>query len=142
MKIIRSKPRQIRVNGENYIYIKSIDNDLMSESTILLKLFLENHKKTPLIFYFTASNEPDIGHQLYAGVVLENKITQSKQRININEPKWVHQFILEGLKIGWTGKNILEYQDGNQVIENWGFDIFDKIKEWLYPNYKSSKFTP
>lgn len=138
--IIRSQPRRIKVGGNNYIYVKSIDNDLMTTSMIFLKIFLENYKKTPLIIRFTAKNEPN--HPLYSGVKLMNKYAQLEETINIHEPKWVRQFILEGIKLGWTGQNSLDYQDGNEIIENWGFDIFDKVKDWQWQDssYRVSQF--
>lgn len=126
--VIRNKIRKITINDNNYLYIISIDNDWIIESSIFLKVFLENYKKTSLMICFNAKNTPDAGHLIYAGLKVINKNDQTKEIINIHQPKWVKLFILEGIKLGWTGKNSISTQNGVEIMENWGFEIpeFDK----------------
>jgi hypothetical protein len=126
--IIRNKPRKIVIGDKCYVFVISIDNDLMTSSIIFLKIFLKDFKKTPLIFRFNASNNPS--NPLYSGVTILNVSTQTEETINIHKPKWVRKFIEEGVKMGWTGQNKLDYQDGNTIIESWGYDIFNKVNEW------------
>ncbi len=64
-----------------------------------------------------------MGQPLKSGISLVNKITNSIEIVNINEPKYIRQLILQGLKNGWTGKNTMKKQNGLSCLVEWGFEI-------------------
>jgi hypothetical protein len=60
---------------------------------------------------------------LQSGIPLFNSKTNESVPVNLNEPKYIREFILFGLKNGWTGINNLPTQDGLQYLTEMGFEV-------------------
>ena len=64
-----------------------------------------------------------MGQPLKSGIKLRNKLTNSEDTVNLNEPKYIKQFILLGLKNGWSGVNSIAVQDGLDYLYQLGFEV-------------------
>ncbi|MBE8727616.1 hypothetical protein [Flavobacterium hungaricum] len=127
---MKNKLRKIILNGFQYLYIVTDQYHSNTETnTLTIKVFLEGHKKTPLILDFLTIDHPYAGQQLKSGVALINKLSNTTEIVNLNEPKLIRQLILKGLQNGWTGIDLLEKQDGLLYLSAMGYEI-----EILKPN--------
>jgi hypothetical protein len=118
------KLRKITVDNNVYLYVMKGSVDFLSrEATLSVKIFLRDYKKTPLIVDFVTWDDPIIGHPLNFGFPLLKALTDEKEVVNLNRPKYIRECILHGLEKGWTGKNKLEPLDGLEMLANLGYDV-------------------
>ncbi|WP_431610878.1 hypothetical protein [Chryseobacterium sp. 'Rf worker isolate 10'] len=120
---MKNKLRKIVIDNNEYLY--SVTDQFHSETetnTLTLKIFLSGQKLTPLIIEFVTVEHYIVGQPLKSGIKLINKITNSEDEVNMNEPKYIRQFILLGLKNGWSGVNPIAVQDGLDYLNQLGFE--------------------
>ncbi|PRB03794.1 hypothetical protein CQ046_08350 [Chryseobacterium sp. MYb7] len=120
---MKNKLRKIVINTIEYLY--RVTDQFHSETqtnTLTLKIFLSGQKLTPLIIQFVTVEHYIVGQPLKSGIKLINKITNSEDEVNMNEPKYIRQFILLGLKNGWSGVNSIAVQDGLDYLNQLGFE--------------------
>lgn len=120
---MKNKLRKIVIDNNEYLY--SVTDQFHSETetnTLTLKIFLSGQKLTPLIIEFVTVEHYIVGQLLKSGIKLINKITNSEDEVNMNEPKYIRQFILLGLKNGWSGVNPIAVQDGLDYLNQLGFE--------------------
>ncbi len=96
-------------------------------NTLTVKIFLSGEKKTPLIIDFLTFNDYFVGQPLKSGINLINRITNSTETVNINEPKYIQKLIVQGREKGWNGKNKMEKQNGLDYLAELGYEI-DPLK--------------
>lgn len=124
---MKKKLRKITVNAVEYLY--SITDQYHSETktnTLTAKIFLNGQKQTPLILEFITVDHYIMGQPLKSGIKLFNKITNTEDDVNLNEPKYIRQFIVLGLKKGWSGTHSIEIQNGLSYLNELGFET-DKL---------------
>lgn len=117
---MKNKLRKIVIDDEVYHYL--IKRDL-GHYCIQIRLFLDGFKSTPLIIKFYSECDVIMGLVLYSGKLLPNHLTNTNQIVNLNEPKYIRQFILLGKQNGWTGENKMPVQDGAVYLNTLGFDV-------------------
>lgn len=120
---MKNKLRKIVINTIEYLY--RVTDQFHSETqtnTLTLKIFLSGQKLTPLIIQFVTVEHYIVGQPLKSGIKLINKIKNSEDEVNMNEPKYIRQFILLGLKNGWSGVNSIAVQDGLDYLNQLGFE--------------------
>ncbi|MDR6369379.1 hypothetical protein J2795_000384 [Chryseobacterium bernardetii] len=125
---MKSKLRKITINAVEYLY--SVSNQYHSETktnTLTVKVFLNGQKQTPLIIKSLTVDDYVMGQPLQSGVKLVNKMTGSEDEVNLNRPKYIRQFIVLGLKKGWSGFNSMEIQNGLDYLNELGFET-DQLK--------------
>lgn len=121
---MKKKLRKIIVGEHTYLY--SLTNSIYLETFpdfVLLKIFLEGHKKTPLSIYFYMQHDYLGGFPLTTGTKLRHKETNSEEIVNLHQPKYIRKLILLGREKGWTGDNLLEKQDGLAYLSELGYEI-------------------
>ena len=69
-------------------------------NTLTVKVFLNGQKQTPLIIKFMTVNDYVMGQPLKSGVKLFNKIKNTEEVVNLNEPKYIKELIVLGVKDG------------------------------------------
>ncbi|CAI8734592.1 hypothetical protein [Chryseobacterium sp. IT-36CA2] len=120
---MKNKLRKIVIDNNEYLYSVTDQLNAGTETnTLKLKVFLSGQKQTPLIIEFITVDHYIMGQPLKSGVKLINKITNSEDEVNMNEPKYIRQFILLGLKNGWSGVNSIAVQDGLGYLHQLGFE--------------------
>ncbi|MDR4952261.1 hypothetical protein REB14_08770 [Chryseobacterium sp. ES2] len=120
---MKNKLRKIVIDNNEYLYLVTDQLNAGTETnTLQLKVFLSGQKQIPLIIEFITVDHYIIGQPLKSGVKLINKITNSEDEVNMNEPKYIRQFILLGLKNGWSGVNSIAVQDGLDYLNQLGFE--------------------
>lgn len=127
---MKNKLRKIITNQRTYLY--SVTDQFHAETetnTLTVKIFLNGEKQTPLIIDFLTFDDYIMGQPLKSGISLMNIKTNSMEVININEPKYIHQFILQGIEKGWSGKNKIKKQNGLNYLAELGYKV-----EPLRPN--------
>lgn len=120
---MKNKLRKIIINNIEYVY--SVTNQFHSETetnTLTVKVFLRGQKQTPLIIKFVTADDYMMGQPLKSGVKLVNKLTSSEDEVNLNEPKYIKQLIVLGLKKGWSGFNSIDIQNGLDYLNELGFE--------------------
>ncbi|MCW1960757.1 hypothetical protein [Chryseobacterium viscerum] len=120
---MKNKLRKIIINNIEYVY--SVTNQFHSETetnTLTVKVFLRGQKQTPLIIKFVTADDYMMGQPLKSGVKLVNKFTSSENEVNLNEPKYIKQLIVLGLKKGWSGFNSIDIQNGLDYLNELGFE--------------------
>ncbi|STY94077.1 hypothetical protein [Moraxella bovis] len=116
---MKNKLRKIVIDDDVYLY-KVTRNARFDYMQICV--FLNGYKVTPLIINFY--HQWDVtGFLLSNGISLFNHFTNTNQMVNLNEPKYIRQFILLGKQNGWTGKNKIPIQDGAIYLNTLGFDV-------------------
>ena len=120
---MKTELRKINIDNTKYIY--SIDNkyQIGKETNILtIKVYLYGHKNTPLVIEFLTMDHYSMGQVLISGINLNNTITNTLDRVNINEPKHIRNFILQGMQNGWIGNNKLPVQNGIDYLNELGYE--------------------
>ena len=121
---MKSQLRRITVENDVYVYsVKDTYEKETGATRIIVRIFLNGQKNTPLIIQFLTFCDTLHGHPLYVGVDMLNHATESMEHFNIHKPKYIKGFILEGIKNGWTGANRLDIQNGVNYMNRLGFDI-------------------
>ncbi|NOU70292.1 hypothetical protein GC098_02370 [Paenibacillus sp. LMG 31458] len=124
---MKKKTRRIIVGEKEYLYLIKQEYR-QNSSNISLKIFLKGLKNLTCTFLFCTWDDPITGSPLLVGVDLKNKETNNTENYNLHYPRTIRDFILYGLENGWTGENIIEFQDGLYIISEMGYDI-----SWLKP---------
>lgn len=118
------KLKKITVEDNVYLYgMKGSIDFSLGEGTLMIRIFLKDYKQTPLIVDFVTWDDPIIGHPLNFGFPLPKLLTDEKEVVNLNRPKYIRECILYGFQKGWTGKNKLEPLDGLEMLANLGYDV-------------------
>jgi hypothetical protein len=121
---MKNKLRKIKIDISEYLY--TVVNKYHSgtkTNMLTIKIYLSGQKQTPLILDFLTLDDYYIGQPLKSGVILTNTKTNTTTTVNINEPKYIREFILKGLKNGWTGSNNLGVQNGLEYLTDLGFEV-------------------
>ncbi|HWJ26917.1 MAG TPA: hypothetical protein VNS32_10275 [Flavisolibacter sp.] len=120
---MKSKLRRITIDASEYQYSVSDKYHLGTGiNTLTVKVFLSGHKQTPLVIDFLTTDHYQMGQLLKSGINLVNKLTGTVNKVNINEPKYIRELILQGLKSGWTGTNTIEKQNGLNYLNELGYE--------------------
>jgi hypothetical protein len=120
---MKNKLRKITIDNNVYLYIIRNDYYSFGANKLTLTIFLNGHKQTPLVIDFLTLDDLYKGEPLHVGVQLLNVKTNELLRVNINEPKYIREFILLGFKNGWTGTNIIANQIGLDYLTEMGFEV-------------------
>lgn len=132
------KLRKITIDKSEYLYKISIDYYSVGANKVTLTAFLSGHKLTPLVIDFLTLDDLYKGEPLHVGEQLLNLKTSELVRVNINEPKYIRELILLGIKNGWEGTNIIPNQNGLEYLTEMGFDI-SNIKQKNLPARRAEK---
>lgn len=63
------------------------------------------------------------GNPLSTGIKLTRLSTKEEEIVNLNRPKYIREFILYGLRMGWNGQNKVKPIDGLIILMSLGFDV-------------------
>lgn len=116
--------RKITIEENVYLY-KSVTGFGGSTeiATFKISIFLENYKLTPLKINFMTWEDAYAGNPLSTGIKLTRLSTKKEEVVNLNRPKYIREFVLYGLRMGWNGQNKLEPIDGLKILMSLGFDV-------------------
>lgn len=121
--------RKITVEDNVYLYKTKTEFGLNTEiAKFEITIFLDGYKQTPLKISFITWEDLYAGNPLNTGIMLTKLSTKEKEVVNLNRPKFIREFILYGLKMGWNGKDKLEFIDGLKMLMSLGYDV-----SGLYP---------
>ncbi|PWN60731.1 hypothetical protein [Chryseobacterium oncorhynchi] len=121
---MKNKLRKIVVDHKEYLYLVTDKYHHGTETnTLTVKIFVSGNKQSPLIIDFLTFDDYIMGQPLKSGISLVNNITDSIEIVNMNEPKYIRQLIVQGLKNGWIGENMMERQNGLNYLKELGFEI-------------------
>lgn len=125
---MKNKLRKITVNAVEYLYLVADQYYFESKTnTLTVKVFLNGQKQTPLIIKFMTVNDYVMGQPLKSGVKLFNKIKNTEEVVNLNEPQYIKELIVLGLKDGWSGTNLIIIKNGLNYLSELGFQT-DQLK--------------
>lgn len=128
---MKTKFRKITVNDREYLYIKR--DDYVYGTYLDITIYLKGYQRTPLMVRFHTIKDSFIDLQPpHSGITLFNSKTNESILVNLNEPKYIREFILLGIKNGWTGTNNLPRQNGLQYLTEMGFEV-DHLKAPPFP---------
>lgn len=116
--------RKITVEDNVYLY-KSVTGFGGSTdiATFEITIFLEHCKQTPLKINFITWEDAYAGNPLSTGVKLMRSSTKEEEIVNLNRPKYIREFILYGLQMGWNGRNKIEPIDGLKILMSLDYDV-------------------
>lgn len=121
---MKNKLRKIVVDHKEYLYLVTDRYHHGTETnTLTVKIFVSGNKQSPLIIDFLTFDDYIMGQPLKSGISLVNNMTDSIEIVNMNEPKYIRQLIVQGLKNGWIGENMMERQNGLNYLKELGFEI-------------------
>jgi hypothetical protein len=125
---MKNKLRKITIDDLEYLYSTTTKYNLGTNTNrFIVRIYLSNEKKTPLIIDFLTIDDFYIGQPLNTGIDVINKITNKVDRLNLNEPKYIRKLILHGRKNGWNGLNKISKQNGLDYLIDFGYEI-DSLK--------------
>ncbi|MBT2620841.1 hypothetical protein [Chryseobacterium sp. ISL-6] len=120
---MKNKLRKITIEDVVYLYSVTDKYHLGTETnTLTVKVFLDRQKQTPLIIEFLTVDHYYMGQILKSGVKLTNILKSTDDLVNMNEPKYIRELILQGRKNGWTGTNKIEKQNGLNYLTELGYE--------------------
>ena len=116
--------RKITVEDNVYLY-KSVTGfgGSTAIATFEITIFLEHYKLTPLKINFITWEDAYAGNPLSTGIKLTKLSTREEEVVNLNRPKYIREFILYGLKMGWNGQNKVEPIDGLKILTSLDYDV-------------------
>lgn len=116
--------RKITVEDNVYLY-KSVTGFGGNTAivTFEITIFLEHYKLTPLKINFITWEDAYAGNPLSTGIKLIRLSTREEEVVNLNRPKYIREFILYGLKLGWNGQNKVEPIDGLKILTSLDYDV-------------------
>lgn len=116
--------RKITVENNVYLY-KSVTGlgGSIDIATFEITIFLEHYKLTPLKINFITWEDAYAGNPLSTGIKLTRLSTKEEEVVNLNRPKYIREFILYGLKLGWNGQNKIEPIDGLKILMSLDYDV-------------------
>ena len=122
---MKQKLRKLIHKEKEYLYRINTVYNTKKDSTSLLsvRIFLEGEKNTPLCINFITIEDKYMGQPLNGNISLLNKNTQTKETINLNEPKYIPKLIDWGEEQGWKGDNKIPPLNGLLFLELLGYDI-------------------
>ena len=122
---MKQKLRKLIHKDKEYLYRINTAYNTKKDSTSLLsvRIFLEGEKNTPLCINFITIEDKYMGQPLNGNISLLNKNTQTKEIINLNEPKYIPKLIDWGEEQGWKGDNKIPPLNGLLFLELLGYDI-------------------
>ena len=122
---MKQKLRKLIHKDKEYLYRINTAYNTKKDNTSLLsvRIFLEGEKNTPLCINFITIEDKYMGQPLNGNISLLNKNTQTKEIINLNEPKYIPKLIDWGEEQGWKGDNKIPPLNGLLFLELLGYDI-------------------
>ena len=122
---MKQKLRRLIHKDKEYLYRINTVYNTKKDSTSLLsvRIFLAGEKNTPLCINFITIEDKYMGQPLNGNISLLNKNTQTKETINLNEPKYIPKLIDWGEEQGWKGDNKIPPLNGLLFLELLGYDI-------------------
>ena len=122
---MKQKLRKLIHKDKEYLYRINTAYNTKKDSTSLLsvRIFLAGEKNTPLCIDFLTIDDKYMGQPLNGNINLLNKNTQTKEIINLNEPKYIPKLIDWGEEQGWKGDNKIPPLNGLLFLELLGYDI-------------------
>ena len=122
---MKQKLRKLIHKEKEYLYRINTAYNTKKDNTSLLsvRIFLEGEKNTPLCINFITIEDKYMGQPLNGNINLLNKNTQTKETINLNEPKYIPKLIDWGEEQGWKGDNKIPPLNGLLFLELLGYDI-------------------
>ena len=122
---MKQKLRKLIHKDKEYLYrINTVYNTKKDNTSLLyVRIFLAGEKNTPLCINFITIDDKYMGQPLNGNINLLNKNTQTKETINLNEPKYIPKLIDWGEEQGWKGDNKIPPLNGLLFLELLGYDI-------------------
>ena len=122
---MKQKLRKLIHKDKEYLYrINTVYNTKKDNTSLLsVRIFLAGEKNTPLCIDFITIEDKYMGQPLNGNISLLNKNTQTKEIINLNEPKYIPKLIDWGEEQGWKGDNKIPPLNGLLFLELLGYDI-------------------
>ena len=122
---MKQKLRKLIHKEKEYLYRINTAYNTKKDNTSLLsvRIFLAGEKNTPLCIDFFTIEDKYMGQPLNGNINLLNKNTQTKETINLNEPKYIPKLIDWGEEQGWKGDNKIPPLNGLLFLEFLGYDI-------------------
>ena len=122
---MKQKLRKLIHKDKEYLYrINTVYNTKKDNTSLLsVRIFLAGEKNTPLCINFITIEDKYMGQPLNGNISLLNKNTQTKETINLNEPKYIPKLIDWGEEQGWKGDNKIPPLNGLLFLELLGYDI-------------------
>lgn len=122
---MKQKLRKLIHKDKEYLYRINTVYNTKKDSTSLLsvRIFLAGEKNTPLCIDFFTIEDKYMGQPLNGNINLLNKNTQTKETINLNEPKYIPKLIDWEEEQGWKGDNKIPPLNGLLFLELLGYDI-------------------
>ena len=122
---MKRKLRKLIHKDKEYLYrINTVYNTKKDNTSLLsVRIFLAGEKNTPLCIDFFTIEDKYMGQPLNGNINLLNKNTQTKETINLNEPKYIPKLIDWGEEQGWKGDNKIPPLNGLLFLEFLGYDI-------------------
>ena len=122
---MKQKLRRLIHKDKEYLYRINTAYNTKKDCTSLLsvRIFLAGEKNTPLCINFITIDDKYMGQPLNGNISLLNKNTQTKEIINLNEPKYIPKLIDWGEEQGWKGDNKIPPLNGLLFLELLGYDI-------------------
>ena len=122
---MKQKLRKLIHKDKEYLYrINTVYNTKKDNTSLLsVRIFLAGEKNTPLCINFITIDDKYMGQPLNGNINLLNKNTQTKETINLNEPKYIPKLIYWAEEQGWKGDNKISPLNGLLFLELLGYDI-------------------
>ena len=122
---MKQKLRRLIHKDKEYLYrINTVYNTKKDNTSLLsVRIFLAGEKNTPLCINFITVDDKYMGQPLNGNINLLNKNTQTKETINLNEPKYIPKLIDWAEEQGWKGDNKIPSLNGLLFLELLGYDI-------------------
>lgn len=122
---MKQKLRKLIHKDKEYLYRINTAYNTKKDSTSLLsvRIFLAGEKNTPLCINFITIDDKYMGQPLNGNINLLNKNTQTKETINLNEPKYIPKLIDWAEEQGWKGDYKISPLNGLLFLEFLGYDI-------------------
>ena len=121
---MKQKLRKLIHKDKEYLYRINTAYNTKKDCTSLLsvRIFLAGEKNTPLCINFITIDDKYMGQPLNGNINLLNKNTQTKETINLNEPKYIPKLIDWGTVQGWIASNKTAPLNGLLFLQLLGYD--------------------
>ena len=121
---MKQKLRKLIHKDKEYLYrVDTVYNRKGDHNSLLsVRIFLSGEKNTPLCVDFITIEDDFMGQPLNGNIKLFNKITQTEDTINLNEPKYIPKLIDWGTAHGWIGSNKIAPLNGLLFLQLLGYD--------------------
>ena len=121
---MKQKLRRLIHKDKEYLYRINTAYNTKKDCTSLLsvRIFLAGEKNTPLCINFITIDDKYMGQPLNGNISLLNKNTQTKETINLNEPKYIPKLIDWGTVQGWIASNKTAPLNGLLFLQLLGYD--------------------